>query len=79
MEFIGINVGVNDSEEKIRRFAEKYKMNYPIYFDKGSSLTREFKVNGTPTVIIVDKSGIVRYRGVAAPLNLDVYFPELNK
>ncbi len=79
MTFIGINVGVNDSEKKVRRYAEKYKMHYPLYFDEGSTLTKKFKVAGTPTVIIVDKSGIVRYRDVAPPVDLLTHFETLNQ
>ncbi len=79
MTFLGINVGVNDSEKKVRRYAEKYKMHYPLYFDEGSKLTRTFKVAGTPTVIIVDKNGIVRYRDVAPPPDLLTNFDMLNK
>jgi len=79
MEFVGVNVGVNDSVKKVQRFAKKYKIHYPLYFDKGSQLTRKFKVSGTPTVIIVDKGGIVRYRGVSPPMDLAQNFDELNK
>lgn len=79
MEFLGINVGVNDSEKKVQRYAEKYQIQYPLYFDTGSQLTRDFKVSGTPTVIIVDKGGVVRYRDVAPPPDLLLHFDELNK
>ena len=79
MLFLGVNVGVNDSEKKIRRYAEKYNMQYPLYFDKGSELTKQFTVKGTPTVIIVDKSGIVRYRDFVAPKDLGTHFDMLNK
>ncbi len=79
MEFLGVNVGVNDSLKKVRRYAKKYTMDYPIYFDKDSSLTKMFKVSGTPTIIIVDKSGIVRYRDVSPPKDLAAHFADLNK
>ena len=77
MTFIGVNVGVNDSPKKVRRYAEKYTIQYPLYFDEGSKLTRKFKVAGTPTVIIVDKSGIIRYRDVAPPPDLMIHFDTL--
>jgi peroxiredoxin len=79
MIFLGINVGVNDSIKKVRRYAEKYQIRYPLYFDEESQLTRKFKVAGTPTVIIIDKSGIIRYRNVAPPPDLLAHFDELNK
>lgn len=79
MEFLGVNVGVNDSEKKVRRYTEKYGMHYPVFFDQGSNLTKRFKVSGTPTVIIVDKSGTVRYRDVSPPEDLGNHFAGLNK
>ena len=79
MEFLGVNVGVNDSEKKVRRYVKKYTMDYPIYFDNNSNLTKMFKVSGTPTIIIVDKSGIVRYRDVSPPEDLAAHFANLNK
>ena len=77
MTFIGVNVGVNDSVKKVRRYAQKYNIQYPLYFDAGSKLTRKFKIAGTPTVIIVDKSGIIRYRDVAPPPDLMTHFDAL--
>lgn len=79
MLFLGINAGVNDSEKKVRRYAEKYNMEYPLYFDKGSELTKKFKVSGIPTIIIVDKSGVVRYRDASPPDDLIANFDALNK
>lgn len=79
MQFLGINVGINDSLKKVQRYAEKYQMQYPLVFDEDSQLTREFGISGTPTVIIVDKSGIVRYRNVSPPPDLVTHFDELNK
>ncbi len=79
MLFLGVNVGVNDSAKKVRRYAKKYKMQYPLYFDEGSKLTKTFKVSGTPTVIIVDKKGVVRYRDIAPPADLLTHFDKLNE
>ncbi len=52
MRFLGINVGVNDSIVKAKRYAEKYQVKYPLSFDEGSKLTTKFQVRGTPTIII---------------------------
>lgn len=79
MEFLAVNVGVNDSEKKVRKYIKKYAMGYPVFFDKDSILTKGFKVTGTPTIIIADKNGIVRYRGVSPPEDLATHFADLNK
>ncbi len=79
MEFLAINVGVNDSLARVKRYTEKYKITYPVAFEGGNRVTKLFGVQGTPTIIIVDKQGIVRYRSASVPDDLDEHFQELIK
>ncbi len=74
LELIAVNVGVNDSLNKTKRFMKKYDITYPVGFDEGSRITTRFKILGTPTVIIVDRSGVVRYRSSGVPVNLEENF-----
>ncbi len=67
LEFIAINVGVNDSVNKVRRYMKKYAIHYPVAFDKGSTVTRLYGVQGTPTIVIIDRRGTVRYRSATIP------------
>lgn len=79
MEFLAINVGVNDSLKKVGKYIKKHDITYPVFFDNDSVVTRDFKVSGTPTVIIADKSGTVRYRDVGPPDDLAKHFEELSR
>ena len=79
MEFLAINVGVNDSLARVKRYTKKYKITYPVAFEGGNRVTKLFGVQGTPTIIIVDRRGIVRYRSVSVPHDLDEHFQELIK
>ncbi|MCP4353460.1 MAG: TlpA family protein disulfide reductase [Desulfobacterales bacterium] len=79
LDVLAINVGVNDSLAKTKRYANKYKMSYPVSFDEGSKVTKSFKVQGTPTVIIVDRRGIVRYRSAEIPDDLEKHYEDLIK
>ena len=63
IHFLAINAGINDSIGKVKRYQKKYPMNYPIAFDEGSKVTKLFKIMGTPTQIIIDINGTIRYRG----------------
>ncbi len=74
LELIAVNVGVNDSPGKTKRFMKKYDISYPVGFDEGSRITRRFKIFGTPTIIIVDRKGMVRYRSSGVPTNLEQNF-----
>jgi peroxiredoxin len=60
--FLAVNPGVRDSLRKIERYRDKYSMNYPIVFDEGAVIAKNFAVRGVPTVIIADRRGVIRYR-----------------
>ena len=77
LEVVAVNVGVNDSEGKARKYVGKYGIDYPVAFDRGSEVTRKFGIRGTPTVVIVDAGGIVRYRSAGLPEDLEERFDDL--
>lgn len=70
---IAINVSIRDSIAKVHRYVSKYKLPYPIAFDEGAKVTRLYGVMGTPTQIIIDRQGIIRYRGSVTPKDLSRY------
>jgi peroxiredoxin len=74
---LAVNVGVNDSAAKAMAYRDKYDLDYPVAFDAGSKVTRAFGVAGTPTILIMDKNGIVRYRDTAVPEDLTQHFAKL--
>ncbi|NOQ46698.1 MAG: redoxin domain-containing protein [Desulfobulbaceae bacterium] len=78
MEFIGINVGVNDSETRARSFMDKTGMNYPVIFDKTGKLSQQYRVQGVPTIIIADKKGTVVFKNFGVPELTDEKFKQLN-
>lgn len=79
LEVLAVNVGVNDSAAKTKVYRDKYQLNYPVAFDHGSKVSRAFGVFGTPTVLITDRKGIVRYLGSEVPENLAENFARLKE
>lgn len=79
MKFLAVNPGINDSLKKIERYVDKYKLPYPVVLDKDAKITKKFGVMGAPTYIIVDKNGIVQYRGNQMPKDLAERFDKLIK
>ncbi|MCP4404336.1 MAG: TlpA family protein disulfide reductase [bacterium] len=77
LEVLAVNVGINDSAAKATRYVEKYDISYPVFFDEGSQITKQFEVQGTPTIIIVDVHGVVRYRSSEVPEDLAENFEML--
>jgi peroxiredoxin len=79
MEFIGINVGCNDSEGKARRFMDKNGITYPIIFDKKGTIPKMYKVQGVPTVLIADKKGVVLFKNYGVPEINNTFFQQLSQ
>ena len=79
VEVIAINPGVNDSLDRIKQFIKKYKISYPVAFDEESKTIECFKIIGLPTVIIIDKDGIIRYRAHELPEGCKKYFEGTTK
>ncbi|PID72711.1 MAG: redoxin [Desulfobulbus propionicus] len=77
MEFIGINIGYNDSIARARSFIKKNKMAYPSVFDKSNRITRKYMVHGVPTVIVADANGIVQFRNYGVPEITEAHFKQL--
>lgn len=54
-------VGITtDEAEQAAVFAEKHQMRYPVVVDKDGDTSRAYNITGLPTMILVDKKGIVR-------------------
>ncbi len=79
MAFVGINVGFNDSIGRARAFMEITKMAYPVLFDTKGTLSKQYKVQGVPTIIVANKQGRVVSRSFGAPELTDEQFKQLNR
>ncbi|WP_035215082.1 TlpA family protein disulfide reductase [Desulfobulbus elongatus] len=67
MEFVAVNIGVNDSVERAQAFARKTGMTYPAYFDGSGTIAEKYRLQGVPTIIVADKHGIIRFRNFTVP------------
>lgn len=71
IEILGVNVGINDSMKNLLAYQKKYELNYALAFDEGSELSTQYGVVGTPTHVIIDTQGVVRYQGHRFPPKLE--------
>jgi len=68
LEVIAINIGVKDSLDNIEAFEMKHDLPYDIIMS--NEITREYRISGTPTQIVIDIHGIVVYKGTQVPKNI---------
>ncbi len=66
MEILSINVDPRYNS-KMDELKNKYKITYPILLDSNRRISSKYKIFGIPTNILVDKKGVIRYRGHRLP------------
>jgi thiol-disulfide isomerase/thioredoxin len=71
VEFIGVNVTVNQSPERVRKYLAKHDPGFrTLYDDQGTSI-RAFQVPATSYVVILDRTGKVVYTGTGGSQEFD--------
>ncbi len=64
VEFIGVNVAVNQSPERVRRYLREHSVPFLALYDDQGASTRAFRAPSTSYVVIVDRAGKIIYTGV---------------
>ena len=59
-----LGVSVDEDLARAREFAGAMKVSYPILFDTGSDIGRDYLLQKMPVTILVDRSGVVRFAKV---------------
>jgi peroxiredoxin len=68
--FFGINVAVNQTPDRVRRFLQKTEVPYRTLYDDEGVSTRAYGAPATSYVVIVDRDGRVAYTGLGADQEL---------
>jgi peroxiredoxin len=63
VQFLGINVAVNQSPERVRRYIESNGVPFRTLYDDEGASTRAYAAPTTSYVVIVDRAGRVAYTG----------------
>jgi peroxiredoxin len=56
-----LGVSVDDDLSRAREFAAAMAVSYPILFDSGSAIGKDYFLQKMPVTILVDRAGVVRY------------------
>jgi peroxiredoxin len=64
---IGINI--QDSVARTEAGIKEFGIQYTVARDPDAAVTRRYKVSGTPTIVFIDPTGVVRYFGNELPVD----------
>jgi thiol-disulfide isomerase/thioredoxin len=71
VEFIGVNIAVNQTPERVRRYLEAESPPFRTLYDDEGNSTRAYQVPATSYVVILDRSGQVVYTGSGGTQSFD--------
>ena len=70
VEFFGVNVAVNQSPERVRKYVASHHPPFRTLYDSAGVSTRAYEAPTTSFVVIVDRAGKVAYAGTGATQDL---------
>ena len=68
-------IAVNEGESawKTKRFISMNGIDYQVALDPDGALAKAMQVPGVPACAVLDKSGLIVYRGLGLPENIESY------
>ena len=62
-----LGIDIQESAKKVKSLVDKKKINYPVVLDSKADVARLYKVIGIPLNIVLDKNGVIVYKGNRPP------------
>jgi thiol-disulfide isomerase/thioredoxin len=69
--FVSVAVSVNESPDRVKRYAEKYGFTHQVVFDADGAATDAYSAPATSYVVVVDRSGKIVYTGLGGQQQLE--------
>jgi cytochrome c biogenesis protein CcmG/thiol:disulfide interchange protein DsbE len=69
-ELLAISLG--ETREAAQSAASELKMPFPVLLDSASKVGHEYGVEGIPTLVVIDKAGMVRYSNVGFDMTMGI-------
>jgi peroxiredoxin len=57
-----VNIDIQESKEKVAKFASQNQLPYRVLLDEDGSVSGVYEIRGVPTMVLVDKTGMVACR-----------------
>lgn len=71
VKFVTVAVAVNESAERVRRFAAKYRMRPVVVYDADGKASDAYSAPATSYIVVLDRNGRVVYTGVGGTQNME--------
>lgn len=52
---------MNPRPAEVRAFVSQFRITYPVVLDPGEKVGRNYRLEGHPTAVLIDRRGVVRF------------------
>ena len=56
---IMVNIDIQESRDKVSRYADKYELPYRVLLDENGDVAKTYGIRGVPAMILLDEAGII--------------------
>lgn len=71
VKFVGVAVSVNQSPERVRRYAAAHRLPLEVLYDRKGDASEAYDVPATSYVVVIDRAGKVVYTGVGGDQDIE--------
>ena len=71
VQFVAVAVSVNESPDRVHRYATKYGYTHQVLFDATGAATDAYAVPATSYVVVIDRGGKIVYTGLGGDQQLE--------
>jgi len=71
VKLVGVAVGVNQSAQRVKLYAEKHKLPLEVLYDRTGAAADAYDVPATSYIVVIDRSGKVVYTGLGGDQNVE--------
>lgn len=64
VSFFQVHSSVREERDRVKQHMTDYRINMPVVMDTSQLVARSAKARVTPEAIVIDRTGVVRYRGL---------------
>ncbi len=64
-----VAVTVENDTVALQAFVDAYRLTFPIGVDANAAVSRQYRIQGTPTTFFIDRAGIIRWVVVGGPMS----------
>jgi peroxiredoxin len=71
IEILAVNLTDSDSVKDVKKFAEQYKLSFPILLDPDGKIGNTYKTVTIPTTFVIDANGFIKQKHIG-PMSYDM-------